>query len=108
MSIIVPTSGVTSAYAAGKLTGIAGPAQPVAGIILPKRGSFPELVGNAVKDAINTVRQGERKAAAGLEGKASTQDVVQATMSAELTVQAAVAVRDKLVNAYLEIMRMPV
>lgn len=101
---IVPVAGVAQAYAAGKLPGLAGPV----GEALPARGSFPDLVAKAVKSAVNTVRQGESVAAAGLQGKASAQEVVQATMSAELTVQAVVAVRDKLVNAYLDIMRMPI
>lgn len=103
---IVPVAGVASAYAAGKLPGIAGPVEASPGT--PVRGSFPELVGKAVKSAVETVRQGEQAASAGLQGKASAQEVVQATMSAELTVQAAVAVRDKLVSAYLDIMRMPI
>lgn len=104
--VVVPVSGVTNAYAAGKLPGIAGPA--LTGGATPAAGSFPEIVGKAVKNAIATMRSGEQVAAAGLQGKASAQEVVQATMSAELTVQAVTAVRDKLVNAYLDIMRMPI
>ncbi len=102
---VIPVSGVADAYAAGKLPGIAGPATDAA---TPVRGSFPEIVGKAVKDAIATMRNGEQVAASGLQGKATAQEVVQATMSAELTVQAVTAVRDKLVNAYLDIMRMPI
>lgn len=107
--VVVPASGVANAYAAGKLPGLAGPAEstPLSGAV-PARGSFPDLVTDAVKSAVNTVREGERMSAAGLQGKASVQEVVQATMSAELTVQAVVSVRDKLVNAYLDIMRMPI
>lgn len=104
---VVPASGVADAYAAGKLPGIAGPAG-VTDPATPVRGSFPEIVGKAVKDAIATMRNGEQVAASGLQGKATAQEVVQATMSAELTVQAVTAVRDKLVNAYLDIMRMPI
>ncbi len=35
-------------------------------------------------------------------------DVVQAVSNAELTLQTVVAVRDRVVNAYQEIMRMPI
>lgn len=104
--VVVPVSGVANAYAAGKLPGIAGPAEGTT--TTPARGSFPEIIGNAVKSAIANVKQGEQVAAAGLQGKASAQEVVQATLSAELTVQSVVAVRDKLVTAYLDIMRMPI
>ncbi|MFV3076828.1 flagellar hook-basal body complex protein FliE [Niveispirillum fermenti] len=102
--VVVPLSGVANAYAAGKMPGIAGAGDVAA----PAQGSFPEIIGKAVKDAIATMRNGEQVAAAGLQGKASAQDVVQATLSAELTVQAVTTVRDKLVNAYLDIMRMPI
>lgn len=104
--VVVPVSGVANAYAAGKLPGIAGPAEGIT--TTPARGSFPEIIGNAVKSAIANVKQGEQVATAGLQGKASAQEVVQATLSAELTVQSVVAVRDKLVTAYLDIMRMPI
>jgi len=105
--VVVPLSGVANAYAAGKMPGIVDPTA-TAGVASPTRGTFPEIVGKAVKDAIATMRNGEQVTAAGLQGKATAQEVVQATMSAELTVQAVTAVRDKLVNAYLDIMRMPI
>ena len=44
----------------------------------------------------------------GINGQANTQEVVDAVMSAERTLQTAVAVRDKIVTAYLEISRMPI
>ncbi|ACI97644.1 flagellar hook-basal body complex protein FliE [Rhodospirillum centenum] len=102
--MIVPAAGVAKAYAAGKVAGIAGPALDTA--TAPERGSFAGFVETAVKSAIKTVRTGEEMSAAGLQGKASAQEVVQAVMSAEMTVQAVVTVRDKLVSAYLDIMRM--
>jgi flagellar hook-basal body complex protein FliE len=42
------------------------------------------------------------------ESKADLTDVVQAVTSAELTLQTVVAVRDRLIAAYQEIMRMPI
>ncbi|WP_119680951.1 flagellar hook-basal body complex protein FliE [Indioceanicola profundi] len=102
--LVVPAQGVAQAYAAGKLSGI----QAASTVAAPKRGDFSRYVENAVRTALNTVRQGEHTAAAGMQGKASAQEVVQAVMSAEMTVQSVVAVRDKLVSAYLDIMRMPI
>ena len=43
------------------------------------------------------MRTGEAAALAGLQGKASVQQVVEAVMSAEQTLQAAIAIRDKVV-----------
>ena len=43
-----------------------------------------------------------------LKGKADTREVVDAVMSAEQALQTAVAIRDKIVSAYLEISRMAI
>ena len=62
----------------------------------------------AVKDSINTIRQGEQAATAQVQGKANLVDVVQQVNSAELTLDTVVAVRDKVVAAYQSIMNMPI
>jgi flagellar hook-basal body complex protein FliE len=43
-----------------------------------------------------------------VQGRATTQQVVEAVMHAEHTLQSAVAIRDKVVAAYLEISRMQI
>jgi flagellar hook-basal body complex protein FliE len=45
---------------------------------------------------------------AGVRGEATVQQVVESVMAAEQTVQAGVAIRDKVVSAYLEISRMSI
>ena len=59
-------------------------------------------------EAANVVRQAEATSMAGVQGKASVQQVVEAVMAAEQTLQGAVAIRDKVVAAYLEISRMQI
>ena len=71
-------------------------------------GGFSQLVTDAATQAIDTVRSGDRMVIAGLSGQAGLQQVVEATMAMESTVQISVALRDKLVEAYQEVMRMPV
>ncbi len=63
---------------------------------------------DAAADAIQTIRSAEAAAQAGLDGKVGTQQVVEATMELETTVRIAVTMRDKLVEAYQQIMRMPI
>ena len=46
--------------------------------------------------------------ARGLMGEGSVTDLVVAVGRAELTLQTAVAVRDRVVAAYQEVMRMPI
>lgn len=107
--MIVSAVGISRAYEAGKVPGVGGSAGIVPSGPAPAQGSgFAQFMETSIQNAIDSVRTGERMSAAGLEGKASAQDVVQAVLSAELTVQAVVAVRDKLVNAYLDVMRMPI
>ena len=58
--------------------------------------------------AIADLRAGEAASIAGMEGKMSVQQVVEAVMSAEKSLQTALAVRDKVVSAYQEIGRMAI
>ena len=45
---------------------------------------------------------------AAVRGEVATRDVVDALMTAEQSLQTAVAIRDKLVTSYLEIARMQI
>jgi flagellar hook-basal body complex protein FliE len=71
-------------------------------------GNFSSMVAEAASKAVETVRAGDAMAVSGLQGQAGLQQVVEATMAMESTVQVSVAVRDKLVEAYQDIMRMPI
>jgi flagellar hook-basal body complex protein FliE len=62
----------------------------------------------AATDFFQTMRESEATVTAGLAGRADAQAVVEALAQTELAVQTAVAVRDKVVEAYQEILRMPV
>ena len=62
----------------------------------------------AAGDFLATLRESEETVKAGLAGRADPQAVVEALAATELAVQTAVAVRDKVVEAYQEILRMPV
>jgi flagellar hook-basal body complex protein FliE len=71
-------------------------------------GNFSDFLSGAVKDSINTIRQGEQAATAQVQGKANLVDVVQSVNAAEITLDTVVAVRDKVVAAYQSIMNMPI
>ncbi len=79
-------------------------AQPSAGASRNAGEAFATVAG----DFFETMRAGEVQVTAGLAGRADAQAVVQALAETELAVQTAVAVRDKVVEAYNEILRMPV
>ncbi|HEX4636133.1 MAG TPA: flagellar hook-basal body complex protein FliE [Rhizomicrobium sp.] len=71
-------------------------------------GNFSDFLSGAIKDSINTMRQGEHAASQQVQGKANLVDVVQSVNAAELTLDTVVAVRDKVVAAYQSIMNMPI
>ena len=48
-------------------------------------------------DAVKKMKTAEATSISGIEGKASTQDVVQSVMSAQESLQTALAIRDKSV-----------
>ncbi len=70
--------------------------------------SFGDFLSGAIKDASSTLKQGEQMAAKQLAGQADIVDVVNAVNSAEMTLNTVVAVRDKVIAAYQDIMRMPI
>lgn len=72
------------------------------------KGMFGDMVRNAARDSIESVRAGEKASADAVTGKASLTDVVGAITDAELTLQTVVAVRDKMMESYQEILRMPI
>ena len=67
-------------------------------------GGFARIAG----DFAATLQQGETTAKAAMTGAADPQALVQALAQTELAVETAVTVRDKVVEAYQEILRMPV
>lgn len=70
--------------------------------------TFGDMMLSATKDSIATMKHGEKMQADAVLGKADLTDVVQAVTNAELTLQTVVALRDKMLGAYQEIMRMPI
>nr|MEC9419079.1 flagellar hook-basal body complex protein FliE [Pseudomonadota bacterium] len=70
--------------------------------------SFSDAMAKVSTDAIDKIKQGEAVSIAGVDGQASVQQVVEAVMAAESTLQTAIAIRDKVVSAYQEISRMSI
>ena len=78
------------------------------GLETPQKESFGDILKSKAVQAVDTLRAGEQASAKAVTGEASLPEVVQAITASELTLQTVVAVRDRLVTAYQEIMRMPV
>ena len=70
--------------------------------------SFGSLVKSGLEKIVDTQTKSEEMSAKAVTGEANVVDVVQAVTEAEVVVQTAVAVRDRVIGAYQEIMRMPI
>lgn len=72
------------------------------------KASFGDFVEKAARDSVEIMQTGEKMQAQAVLGKADLTDVVEAVTNAELTLQTVTALRDKMLSAYQEIMRMPI
>ena len=70
--------------------------------------SFAQVMGDMASDMTNALKLSETKSFEAIQGKATTREVVDAVMNAEQSLQTAIAIRDKVVTAYLEIARMQI
>lgn len=103
----MPVSAINAATAYAKAAksgageGLA--ARPSAGA-----GDFAALVKDALGSAATGGKTAETTAAQALTGQAEMNEVVLAVANAEMALQTVVAVRDKVVQAYQDILRMPI
>lgn len=69
---------------------------------------FGSMLARMVNDTVDTLKSAEAVSIAGVQDKASVQQVVESVMAAEQSLQTAIALRDKAISAYLEISRMAI
>ncbi len=68
---------------------------------------FANLVKNATSSATETGLKAETVTAQAIQGKADLAEVVVAVTNAEVALDTVVAIRDRVIQAYQEIIRMP-
>ena len=94
------------AYAAAQ--GTAAPSL-ASGNAAPAGGSeFSNILQSVIGDTVQQSRAAETQMAAAVQGRAELIDVVTAVTSAEASLETVMAVRDQVISAYQEIMRMPI
>jgi len=107
--MVVPFNAVASAYnnaskliqdAAKTSTGTSGQG--------PQGADFGKLLSDQVQGVINSGKASDKMSLDLLNGKANVVDVVTAVSQTQLAMESMVAVRDKVISAYEEIMRMPI
>lgn len=70
--------------------------------------SFGDVLKNSVQSAIDAQHTSEKISAAAVTGNANMTEVLQAVNDAELALNTVLAVRDRLVQAYEQVMRTPI
>ncbi|TCU18856.1 flagellar hook-basal body complex protein FliE [Rhizobium sullae] len=68
--------------------------------------SFSAILGSMATQAVDTMKGAESMSFAGIKGTATTREVVDSMLQAEQTLQTAIAIRDKVVSAFLEVTKM--
>ena len=74
----------------------------------PAQKTFGDMLQSVMGDAVQASRAAEGQIAKQAAGKAELLDVVTAISSAEASLETVMAVRDQVISAYQEIMRMPI
>lgn len=95
-------------------TGQALPGMPGSGVgsiggqIAPSETAFSNLVSESIGNAVTTVKSGETTAIKGLLSEANLADLATAVTDAELALKTVVSVRDRIISAYQDIIKMPI
>jgi flagellar hook-basal body complex protein FliE len=71
-------------------------------------GGFSALLSRALDGAVNAGKQADAQATQAISGHGDLTQVVTAVSRAELALQTSVAVRDRVLQAYQDIIKMPI
>jgi flagellar hook-basal body complex protein FliE len=105
----VPFNAVATAYAnTSKLLAEASKASTPASGSGGQPTDFGKLLSDSMQGLIDTGKKSDQMSLDLVNGKANVVDVVTAISQTELAMESMVAVRDKVISAYQEIMRMPI
>ncbi len=74
----------------------------------PSQGDLSSSVADVATDFAATLQSAEMTAQGAMQGDADSHSLVHALAQSQLAVETVVTVRDKVVEAYQEILRMPV
>lgn len=74
----------------------------------PQTSGFSDALQEVAGNLVETMREGDRQSLKAIAGTANIDDVAVAVANAEVALQTVITVRDKVVRAYEDIMRMPI
>ena len=71
-------------------------------------GSFADILAQQVQGVVDTGRASDQMALDMVNGKANVVDMVTKLSETEMAIDSMVTIRDRVISAYEEIMRMPI
>ncbi len=109
MAISAPFNAATSAYAnASRLINQAAKSSTDLTATATLGGNFAELLAQNVQGVVEQGRASDQMAMDMISGKANVVDMVTALSETEMAIESMVTIRDRVISAYEEIMRMPI
>ena len=69
---------------------------------------FGQMVQEATENVVGTLKESELQTARAVAGAASIDDVLIAVSNAEMTLQTVVSIRDRVIQAYNDVLRMQI
>lgn len=104
-----PMMGVNSAAAAyNRASRSIGQGMEARDIPASGKNDFADLVKSALQEARRIGERSEQMSIQGIRDNADLNQVITAVAEAEVTLQTVVSIRDKVIDAYKEILRMPI
>jgi flagellar hook-basal body complex protein FliE len=111
MAITTPFNAATAAYgnASRLINQAAKPNTDLTAVATPGGGnSFADILAQQVQGVVDSGKTSDAMAIDMVNGKANVVDMVTALSETEIAIQSMVTVRDRVISAYEEIMRMPI
>tara|TARA_R110000868_G_scaffold247482_1_gene503856 strand:+ start:864 stop:1187 length:324 start_codon:yes stop_codon:yes gene_type:complete len=105
----IPAAALNAYAQAARMGGSGATAQPGLAKEALGGGNFGDFLKEAIDDSVKTGKASEHQMAVSTAGQSGSMvDVVTAVAEAEATLQTVVAVRDKVIAAYNDIIKMPI
>lgn len=111
MAITTPFNAATAAYgnASRLISQAAKPSTDLTVLANPGNGqNFADMLAQQVQGVVDSGKASDAMAIDMVNGKANIVDMVTALSETEIAIESMVTVRDRVISAYEEIMRMPI
>lgn len=74
----------------------------------PERTDFVDVLRDAAQGALQSLKAGEEQTLRAAAGDADVSEVVMAVTQAEMTLETVVTLRDRVIQAYQDVINMPI